>query len=219
MKTVLCVQTYPGANETFLRHMPFYLNAGASEIIAITTDDGGCIVPSGVKEFTTGRNQYLEGRHLSKRLVDTVAAALGHDADRIVVMEYDAIFLRAIPDDLEAGIHAVLVGGRYPGFKCERFYHCPWIFDRASAQRFVELGKEFIEAGEIEHGSPDMFLGLVTECVDIPVHDLRVSQHSYSVNSLDIPHQRMEARQAIKDGALSVHGVKDQEQLNFILAR
>jgi len=219
MKTVLCVQTYPGANATFLRHLPFYRNAGASEILAITTDDRECVVPQGVTEFQTGRNQYIEGRHLSKRLVDTVAAALDRAADRVAVIEYDAIFLREIPADLPAGVHAVLAGGSFPNFKCSRFYHCPWIFDQASAQRFVEMGGEFIEAGEIEHGSPDMFLGLVTECVDIPVHDLRISQRSYSVNSLDIPHQRMEARQAIKDGALSVHGVKDQKQLDFILSK
>ncbi len=71
-----------------------------------------------------------------------------------------------------------------------------------------------IADGDIELGSPDCFLGRMTERFSLPISDCPFPV--YSRNSLDIPWQLEEAAEAVKSGAVMIHGVKTAAQLDSL---
>lgn len=215
---LLClVQSYPGANEIVLRHLPYYFKSGCDHIVGIGTDGGGCRWPLGMQHTVIGKDSYIDGDHLPRRLVRTFEYGLTlPDWDRCAVIEYDTCFFLPVPDPLPAGLVTQLTGYAAPGTECVEFYHNPWIADRATAGRIVQAGYKMLAAGNIQAGSPDTFLGRLCQLYQIPV-DTRCLKY-YSRNTIHPGHPWVEeARQARRDGAHVIHGIKDASVLARIL--
>lgn len=215
MKTLLAIQGYPGANDAVARHWTYYVNSGADTILGIGTEDGGCKWPPGLLYLNVGPNAYIDRGHLPRRLIETIDVCLkcGYH-DRIIVIEYDVLFFKPLPE-LPPGFHGQLAGYNFPPFKCQRFYHSPWVFDHETAREVVARGREMLAAGETEKGNPDMFIGLLVETYNIPASPL---ENCFTQNSLDNPAMLEEARQRRLNGLVAVHGCKTAEQLAHLVS-
>lgn len=217
MKTILAVQSYPGANEAVARHWPYYEASGADVILGIGTEGGGCKWPGKTHHVNIAPNGYITDGHLPQRLIDTIEYALefttNHD-DRIAVIEYDVLFFNPLPP-LCPGFHAQHAGGLLPPMLAKKFYHSPWVFDAATAVRVVKKGNAMLQAGVNERGNPDFFIGLLCEWFDIPAYGLA---NCYTQNTLNIPEKIAEARELRRSGRMvAVHGCKTPEQLAYLL--
>jgi hypothetical protein len=210
---VLMVHTYPGANETVKRHYPFYEKAGFDKIFGVTTEGGGCYWPT-PRTVELGRNAYVGGPELSRRLVSTLESALFFGADEVCVIEYDVLFFKPIPSAPKHGIAMVRTGGGSPGFKSSNFYHVPWLMNAATARLVISVGKRLLAAGDFEQGSPDRFIGLIVDCSGLPVHEDVFTR--YTRNTIASPEELAEARAAYLGGVHAMHGIKTKEQLDFV---
>lgn len=212
---LLAVHSYPGANAAVARHFPYYEKAGADQILGIGTEGGGCVWPAVIPTADIGTNRYMDGKsdHLCRRFIATIEEcfANGMEWDHLCIIEYDALFFHALPRDMPAGITAHRAGGTPPGCTCTSFFHCPWVMDRDTARRIISAGKQMIAERDIELGSPDCFLGKMIDRFNLPITDCPFPV--YSRNSLDIPEHLEEAKRAVRDGAVMVHGVKNVAML------
>ena len=210
---ICAIQTYPGANRDLMVHWSgFRTLAQFSPIVIVGTVGGGCWVPNGALYVEIGANRHVAGDHLPRRLVDTAAHLLTIPGwEWGACAEYDVAFFRPFPE-LAKGFHGHLAGGQLPGCKSTFFYHFPMVADRETWERFVVGGRELLAAGETEGGTPDAFAALVLERYSIPHHFN--SFKSYSRNTVHFSFRpgesdfSLEARQAVRDGCVSVHGLK-----------
>jgi hypothetical protein len=215
MSIVLGLQSFPGANNLVRAFWPHYEKGGFSEIIGIGVSNGNCLWPRPIRTELIGADLYIQADHLPRRLVRSFEHMLLLKSDFICVSEYDCLFFRELPRDLPRGITTHLAGGTPAGCRCKWFAHSPWCMDRDSVMRFVMVGEQIIAEKRCDF-SPDCFLGQVCEEAEIPTHfDIL---KSYSRNSIDNPQWEFEARQAILNGAISVHGVKSEGCLKRITA-
>jgi hypothetical protein len=220
VSVLLSIMSYPGANDTVKRHWKYWRIQQADWLYGIGTTGGGCSWPetiSGTREI--GANKYILADHLPRRICDTIQSMLDLPWTILVLIEYDCLILKRIPvEQMEHGIAAHLAGHRTWNSKAQRFYHNPWIFMREAAIKFVEAGRKIIEEGvcaeNTPESSPDVFFALVCERNEWPVQtDL---WKEYSRNSLDNPVHLEEARQAVQNGVDVVHGIKTQQQLEYV---
>jgi hypothetical protein len=214
---LLCIHSYPGANETMERHWPYFQKAGASRIIGIGTTDGKCTWPDGLDAVVDiGENAYMKIKgkddHLCRRLLDTIKWCLTQPEDRFAIVEYDTLILRKFPKF--TGVHAHLTGGQVNGSKTKHFYHNPHLFDRASGPALVKaLEAALPDSQEYPDNSPDLFFGLAVERAKIPV---KCCFRLFTRNSLDAHGDLDLAVQAALDGAHAIHGVKQEHELQEI---
>lgn len=217
MKLLLAIQSHEKANTMVARHCPYYLNAGADEIHGIGTTNGNCIWPDGVASFKIGEEGYTHGDRLPRRIIDTIGHCLSTDCSHFCIIESDAIFLKKIPH--WEGMAGHLTGGRLRDSHPSFFMHCPWFMDRPTAERLVEIGRPMLNEvviGRVEENT-DFFLAWVTERAGIVVNFNFMKQ--YTQNSLNVPHQLEEAKQAIANGVEIIHGVKTQDQLDYLFSK
>ncbi len=211
---MLLIHTHGAVNDTVARHYPFYLKARCDRTVGVQTNRGDCKWPS-ADTVVIGGDSYVAGNHLPNRLIRTLEYAVNQGADEILVAEYDTLFFKPLPS-FPAGFVLNVTGGSMPGYRCSRFYHGPWCMDAATAKATISLGDKLLSEGINEGGSPDTFLGYLTDLLNIPVHEGVFK--NYSRNSLDQPAQLAEARQAYRDGANCLHGCKTADELLFILS-
>lgn len=131
------------------------------------------------------------------------------------MIEYDSVFLRQPPTH-PGGAFLHLTGGAIGGkFKATKFFHNPHWLDRPSSEIVVEEGNKLIAEGEFEQGSPDVFLGLITDRRP----DLKWTEsNSFSVNGNDLMNRKEEAAKAIKYNCWFLHGLRTEGELNWILS-
>jgi len=223
---ILLIHTYPGGSDALLRHWPYFQNSGAKEIWIITTEDGKCVVPDNTITFRIGPDKYIDGSNLPTRLIDTLEVGLASNHDHLLVAEYDVLFFHPIRyKEMEHAVAAPLSGGPTWGSKAQSFSHCPWLFHREFAERFIAEGRRVIEEGictrergqaSSPESSPDVFFGLVCQRLNQPIqHDL---WREYSRNDLTLQGHLEEAREAYRNGVDVLHGIKRAEELAFILS-
>lgn len=213
MSICMAIHSYPKANDGLKRHWPYFKRAEADENIIITTTDGGCWVPDDARSIMIGSDMYISNTHLPMRLIRTYEHMLRHTKhDFLVVAEWDCIFFRPIPRDLPTGLTGNMAGGKPQGCRCNFFIHPIWACDRNTAELIVKTGKEIINEG-ISDSSPDCHMGQVVERAGIPFNKDTLS---YSRNTVDNPVWAEEARQAVKNGALWVHGIKHADILEAV---
>lgn len=225
MSLLLAIHSYPGANEACHRHYQFWKNSGADSIIGIGTVQGllpqfdnrpdlKCEWPDGMESVEIGGNSYINGPHLPQRLIDTLKWFLsGRQEDFICIAEYDTIFKNPIKP-LPRGLSGHMAGGKPNGLACNYFLHPPWAMDRETAKRMIEGGETLIHEGEYVGGTPDCFIGWLTERFNIPV--LTGSWTEFSRNSMDCCGDLEMARNFWREGVDVIHGVKTSQELNFI---
>ncbi len=213
---ILAVHSYPGANETVARHWPYFLKAGADEIVGIGTIDGGCVWPDGCKSVNISENRYMEGPNLCHRLLDTLEYLLATHHSHFVIAEYDTVFFSTVPKF--TGVAAHLAGGQTWGSLASFFIHNPWMIDRESAKKIFKCGKTLLNLGACKYGSPesspDVFLAWVCETLSLPVQFGLLREHSR--NSYDTPGSLEAAREAYRAGIDVLHGCKHAHELEFI---
>jgi hypothetical protein len=210
---LLCIHSYPGANETMARHWPNFLNAGATRIAGIGTTDGKCTWPDGLDAVVDiGENAYMKFKgkddHLCRRLLDTVKWCLTQPEDRFAIVEYDTLILKPFPQF--SGVHAHLTGGRVNGSKTKQFHHNPWAWGREHGPQLIAaLEAALPHSREYPNNSPDLFFGLACEMANIKV---TCPWKMFTRNSLDSKGDLELAVEAALDGAHVIHGVKTAEE-------
>lgn len=204
------VQTYPGGNADMKNHAPYFRRAGFEKVVVVGTEGGNCYRPADFDYVEIGRNSYVDGDHLCRRLVDCVKYMLvGYRFDWLCACEYDVVFFKSFPA-LKLGFSGHRVGGQIAGCKSTFFCHWPVVADRESWMRWLHAADDLLAAGEIEIGTPDAFLALAVERAGIPVHfDV---WKAYSRNTIHPPVFNLEARDAYRAGAIVMHGVKTAPQ-------
>lgn len=213
--TLLCIHSYPGANDTVARHWRSYEKFGADRIVGIGTLDNKTTFPC--ESVNIGEDGYmkLKGKddHLCRRLLDTVKWCLTQPEDRFAIIEYDTIPLRKMPK--WKGVNASLTGGKVNDSKARSFYHNPWLFDRAAGEKLVcALEAVLPESAEYPNNSPDLFFGLACERAGIRVE---CKFTLFTRNSLDAPGDLDLAVEAAVSGAHVVHGVKEAFEYDTIM--
>ena len=218
--------SYPGANATVQRHWPYFQRQEADWVYGIGTIDGKCEWPEGVHPLDVGEDRYIDGTHLPRRLLDTIEILLLRPWRVLALLEYDVVIFKSMPFDRVETSAAHFAGGQTWGSQARWFAHCPWVFARDTAIRFLKAGREALAEGivperasgnpSVPEASPDCFYGYVMDRAGIPFQ--RDMWQEYSRNSFDVPGHLEEARQAYRDGVSCIHGIKTQEQLDFILS-
>lgn len=220
-KTLVCIHSYAGANEIVKLLFPYYKVSGC-DLLGIGRTNVKCEWSEPIMTVDIGEDPqkyWVKDKtdNLCRRLVDTVIICLldgrFKDYTDFCIIEYDGIFLKPIPEH-QGGLCARLAGGPMAGFTASKFFHTPWWFDRKTGSKIVTAGMRLLSQGRFENGSPDVFLGLITDFdKSIEWHDT----HTFSVNAFDLKRNVENGRKAIADGVWYVHGVKNKEQLDAIL--
>lgn len=219
MSSVLAIQSYPGGTDCLMRHMPYFRNSGADELIVIGTTDGYFRIPKGATGIRIGKDSYLDGDHLPLRLVNTFDQLLDTEHDVLAVTEYDCVYFKPVDvSKMTEGAAAHMAGRKPWGAIGDKFYHPSWYLTRATAEKFVEEGRAVINEGICKYGSPesspDVFFGLVLERLNIPVQDNLYKE--FSRNSLDCEGDLERARLAYRSDFSIVHGIKTEAELAYI---
>lgn len=212
-KTLLCIHSYPGANETLLRHWPHFCEFGADRIVGIGTKGGGTEFPCESVEIGENRYMKMKGNddNLCLRLLNTVKWCLSQPEERFAILEYDTLVLRRMPN--WQGVNAHLTGGRVNGSKATQFFHNPWLFDRESGESLVRAMEDALgDSAEYPNNSPDLFFGLACERAGIKVG---CNFKLFTRNTLD--HDLDLACEAARSGAHVIHGVKSEAQYLAIM--
>lgn len=210
---LLLVHSWKGAHADFARHLPYWRRTGQfSRIVEVIGTDETSPPHPGVEQIHIAPSGYLKGDNLCRRIVECAIWSLAHSTSEwITQMEYDTLLFKPFPV-LPVGLSGHLAGGRLPNCKGSFFFHGPWVADRATWQRIAVEGLQMLNEGDIENGNPDAFICWVCEKNGIPVN--MAAFRSFSRNTLHFarpPHQAdfsVEARQAVRDGVVSLHGCK-----------
>ena len=147
------------------------------------------------------------------RVLETMELCLTLDYQGFIFTQYDSICLGPLPliEPLDS-IHR-LVGGAAAPFASSFFLHPPWCFGWRRLEEFVEAAAHY-DIETTETGIMDRWLSLIIEKDCMP---FTKCQWGWSCNSIDTPEYVACARQAIANGCLFVHGVKNKQQLDSIL--
>jgi len=220
-RTVCYIHSYPAAADIISILWDGYQKLGLP-IIGVDCEDKPTSWPQPIETIKAGVDiHWMENRkNLPKRLVQTLRHFLSTDYQRCVVMEYDTLILGPLPD---WPLHpcrmiAKASGGPADGSEASQFFHTPWVFDRSSAGVVIGVGQKLIDDGTVErgvHGSPDVFLGLIVDAVNMRWED----SGTFSVNSLDLPENVIAAQEAHRNGCVFFHGVKDDLQKRAVTAQ
>jgi len=213
---LLCVHSYPGANHLIPYHLPYWQRAGFDPIIGIGTTGGGCQWPGGMQSVEIGRNTYIAGDALPRRLVDTAAYLLALPGwEHAAIIEYDTVIFKPLPVP-PPGLAMVNCVGPQPGHRKGTYgYHNPWLANRATWARVVECGRQMLVEGDIEGGSPDCFIGWLAERFGIPIHgDLFKLYTQNTINQSGVE----AAKFAYRSGWHAIHGLKNISILQQVIA-
>ncbi len=202
---LLAVLTCQSATEAAQRHYPTW-REHFDNIVFVVPVDSKCWVPEGHQSWAIGRDYYNDrdrpDDNLCRRTIETLERFLKTANTEICLIEYD-VLLFAKPN---------LVGD-FAGTMFSEMIHPPWIFNRKSATQFVERGNELLEQKVIAGGWPDRHLRLIYDFV-LPVTDPNTN---YSYNTIG-EEQIEDAKHAIRNGAMAIHGIKTKEVFEALTA-
>lgn len=210
---ICCVLTCKSATETAQRHWPFWREAfsdpsAMDEVVFIGCVDSECWHPQECRYWQYGEDRYNDQHNpdsnLCTRTLDVLEAALRtfQNQNDFCLIEYDVITL----DRPE--FTGEFSGTMFTERPFSYYFHPPWLFRRAYAQRVITRGRKLIRRGQIAGGWPDRHLGLIYHYEPCDVQILK----TYSQNTLDNHDKILAAREAIEKGAWAIHGVKTYEQ-------
>jgi hypothetical protein len=214
MKTLLVIMCYGGDLERIQRHLPFWRESGCDLLFVSPVDD-----PIRFEQVGHPCAQYALSEHhgveLIRRHIFAFNYSLLHSVeyDAFSFIEADSITLGAIPDHPCGGLRCfVWENTSKPRFQADHYFHWPLWADRSTLAHIASVAR----TDEPEEGFPDRWLALLCERHSIPfTHEPR----AFSRNQLDNPDYMQSAVDAIKAGAIWVHGVKTKEQLEELCSR
>lgn len=210
---LLAVHAYPGCSHRLEAHFPYYEKSGADLIIGIGTEGGLCKWPTGVESVEIGHDEYIAGGHLPKRLMDTMRFMLCLNFDRFCIIEWDCLFFKPLPEF--TGMVAFHAGNRSAGMRTEKYHHCPWAFDYDTGKAFLAKAEELLPQVDGHECSPDVFFGWVCQEAGIEVGQ---PWSGFTRNTIESAADAELAREAYRNGAMAIHGIKGRATLDHVLS-
>lgn len=218
MKTLLCVMAHREAQATFDRHLGLWRAHGYPILVMCPTDSP---VQTGIQTVLVGkRGHHSDGanarfRTFLKTLLDL------EQYDSFFIHEYDSVCLcPKVPE--------VVLRNRYlwcnrfkndfadPKFIGTQFLHPPFFMTREVIHAVLKtVGREAIE-DHAEHNFYDRWLGLVADKACGTFLPQGYDRLGYSQNTI-LPAHMDEAKQAVREGARFIHGVKTETVLEGLL--
>lgn len=217
MSVLLAIHSFPGAMNTLL--MPEIWAGFKStgwDILGVETVEGNHFWPEPVPTIKVGSNVFWMHNKLNlpMRFLGTIYHFLNHTPnDHLCIVEYDTYICGKFYEPCD-GLTTHLAGGQLPDSKSTRFFHTPWIMDRETAKKILKQGTILIMEGEHAHGchgSPDVFLGLIVDRLELPFNE----SNTFSVNTIEA-YAAPAANEAYKNGCKFFHGVKRPEHITNI---
>lgn len=213
--TCLSVFTCNKGNAALQRHWPCFLRQQADSNYVIATENTHCEIPEGASELKIGVDDYINGAHLPRRLIDSISRLLDKPWDVLMLAEYDTVIFNRIRVEAMEHAMAAHLAGHMPAY---HFYHNPWVLHREVAEKFIQTGETVIRDGVCSYGSiessPDVFFGLVCFMLKMPIqHNL---WREFSRNSMTNEGDLELAKACYRDGYDVIHGIKTKEELEYI---
>lgn len=215
-KNLLVVFSRGAEEDICSKFLPYWRKSGCDIAISAPLDDPFPWHADDVRVFSFGksigptRNTWF---HLQSRMYDTFKYCLTLPYDGFVFTQFDSIALGPFPyigpDD---SVHR-LAGGEAPGFASSFFLHPPWCFGNNRLKQFVEAADDY-DIKTTEGGIADRWLSLIIERHCMPFEKC---SWGWTANKIDSPELLSCARQAVKNGALFVHGVDNEKTLAALL--
>jgi hypothetical protein len=219
--TLIAVLGHAAAKATIERHAPYWEKAEC-DIVCVGRKDIEVPWPSikrQVGALRIGNDGYAGGLNHLERLMILLRwfAEERKSYSSICVIEYDGVFLGPLRVGQQLRIFMSTPAGGSDGsdgFAPCTYFHTPWWFDHYGAQLVLDYGSRMLNMQIYERGFVDRWLGLLVGLYRLPWSPAP----SFSVNSLDRPEYMAAAREAVRKGAVYVHGVKTELQLKHLTA-
>lgn len=205
-KTLLIIFGYGKQDEMLERHRPFFDRAECEIMLVSPADD-----PFSHPSITYGFSQYT-GDSVILRHIYALEYAMRLPFDNFFCVEADSVVLKPIPVHPKNGMNTVVYQNADRSFKSPFYCHCPWWFDRETLDKWVWTAK--VVGPSHEKGFADRYMGYVAWQAGINVVDRK--DVFYSRNRIDSDTYRQEAREAINNGHIHLHGLKTLEDLQSI---
>lgn len=215
MKTVLIVMAHRGVQATVDRHKKYWERWG--DVIYLCGQDD-CLRGEYGMQWAYGPAEHY-GFASNRKVTMALRQAVDMAPTNIIFLEYDAIilgednkWLYEIPHD---AIWCPRFGDTRPnrGFVGTQFLHPPLVMRTKMASKLVRAMEEIGPA--VEQGFHDRFTGYACEQFGIPVQDMWAQGLTFARNPIE-GHYVDEACEAVKRGAIFLHGVKDEHTLRRI---
>lgn len=209
MKIVSTLFSFGGGRAITARHVRLWREV-SDELLVVSPEDSPCVVHGPLLWTYEVSNKF--GMPCLRRQLAGMSRALGLPGDIYVFCEYDGFLTRR--PEARIGLQANAfedLSGRYAS---RRFFHFPWIFDRASLETF--LGQATFEP--FEEGFVDRWLAAqMDRLATIPVFDLQASGEGFSRNTIEGDGESALLK-AVESGAYAIHGVKSASLFRRVLA-
>ena len=100
------------------------------------------------------------------------------------------------------------------------YLHFPHLYTRTALEKMLAVAESGQVSWDAEHGYVDRWLGFLAHKAGVPVLNYRANGLGYSYENISyggrFPHRVDEAAQAVSNGAIFSHGVKDRRTLERI---
>lgn len=197
--------------ETLNRHWVYYCATGIP-IIGVTPSDEPASFKEGVPVIYAGKAGH-HGPDAIARLQNAYRALLQTPYMNFALLEYDCVIFREDIVFPVEGIMSNIMFSNDPAFQEKKFPHGMWTMSRHTMSMLLRTMEEHPEVAE--SGMGDRYIAVIARLAGVPLlHEPK----SYSRNSLDKPEFIVQAREALKNGAKWIHGIKTKEQLDAVLS-
>ena len=223
-RTLVVIHSHAAANEMVKLMWPFY-KLGGCDLLGVGRTNSKSEWPEPIATENIGIdllktwNEH-KSDSLCRKLIDTMDVCITNypDYHNYCIIEWDQIFTSTLPE--YSGLFSGLVCHRTSPmcwgdarFKSPLAFIPPWRFDRKDAECLITIGRKMIDEGDIELGTPDIFIGYAVHKAALPYSSIPV----YFQCTIDRQEWRDEAREHFrKKDVISIHGIKDAETLNYI---
>jgi hypothetical protein len=220
--TLLVLDTYRKISPFLKTMWPHYLKAGV-DMLGIERTNSPTDWPVNIPRLAVGEDNFMRWcEHHSRTLLiqrwldildRSLQSPLNDKYSDFCFSEWNVLFAKPIPE-FNPPAMMTLAGGPQPPFKANQLFHTPWWIQRELIPEIVGMGKKMMLNGEYEQGAPDFFFGLIFDRMNIPWHKFPCWPCNALVGDLLIN----QARKALLDGVVAIHGVKNEQQLAALLA-
>lgn len=221
------VMAHGAAEATVLRHLPYWLRVCDQVEIWVPAGEGFPIYTPGAVVIEAVPNAGGYSAATSERTFVAMQAAMDHNHEFVMLLEYDAMVWGPIPASALPE-HGAVAACRWPNephspipgktFLGAFYLHFPHLYSRLALELTVGTIRQAMRFSD-EHGYTDRFLGRAVELAGVPVRDWRAEGLAYSYENISKhPGRVLECIEAVRRGTLFSHGIKDDASLQRILA-